>query len=242
MDPAILEDLGLSKGEIKVYLALLELGPTKVGRIIKKSKQASSAVHNSVNALVEKGLVSFIKRGKIRFYQTVPVKQLLDFIEDKKKRIMEILPELELKQKLAEEKQEAEIFEGTKGILAMLNRLIEEAEPKEEYRFFATYLEERNEEIQNFFRKFDLKRAEKGLVVKGLAQSKIKYLFTGRKILNMKFVDFQIPSDISVFKGKVAFIAWGDRPVGYLIRSPQIYEMFRNYFDSIWDAAKKKEI
>jgi len=238
MDTSVLEDLGLSKGEIKVYLTLLELGSTKVGKIIEKSKLASSAVHNSVNILVEKGLVSYIKKGKIKFYQAVPAQQLIDFIEDKKKKVLQILPELELKQKLAEEKQEAEIFEGIKGIMALLNRLIENGEKGDEYRFFATFLEQRNEEIQNFFRKFDIKRADKGLIVKGLAQRKIKHLFVGRKILKMKFVDFPIPSDVSIFNGKVAFIAWGDKPIGYLIRSPQIYEMFRNFFDSIWKPVK----
>lgn len=234
MDTSVLEDLGLSKGEIKVYLTLLELGPTKVGKIIEKSKMASSAVHNSVNTLVGKGLVSYIKKGKIKFYQAVPAQQLIDFIEDKKKRVLEILPELELKQRLAGEKQEAEIFEGIKGIIAMLNRLIEDGQKGDEYRFFATFLEERNEEIQNFFQKFDVKREDKRLIVKGLAPRRIKPLFAGRKIIKMKFVDFPIPSDISIFKGKVAFIAWGDKPIGYLIRSPQIYEMFGNFFDSIW--------
>ena len=38
MDVSILEDLGLSKGEIKVYTTLLEIGITKVGTIIEKSK------------------------------------------------------------------------------------------------------------------------------------------------------------------------------------------------------------
>ncbi len=234
MDTSVLEDLGLSKGEIKVYLTLLEFGSTKVGKVIEKSKMASSAVHNSLNILVEKGLVSYIKKGKIKFYQAVPAQQLIDFIEDKKKRVLQILPELELKQKLAEEKQEAEIFEGIKGIMAMLNRLIEDGGKGDEYRFFATFLEERNEEIQDFFRKFDVKREDKGLIVKGLAPKKIKHLFEGRKVLRVKFANFPLPPDISIFKEKVAFIAWGDKPVGYLLHSPQIFRMFSGFFESIW--------
>lgn len=235
----ILEELGLSKGEIKVYLTLLELGSSKVGVIIEKSKMASSAVHNSLNSLKEKGLISYVKKGEIKHYQAVPPKQIVDFIEDKKKQLLEILPALELKQKLSQERQEAEIFEGTKGIMAMLNALIEDGRKGDEYRFFATFLEEKNEEIQKFFRKFDLKRAEKGLIVKGIAPLKIKSLFVGRKVLKIKFVNFPIPSDISIFKNKVALIAWGDKPVGYLIRSPQIYSMFKNFFESIWESIKK---
>ena len=65
MDTTTFENLGLSQGEIKIYLTLLELGSTKVGLIIEKSNMASSAVHNSLNALLDKGFISYIKKGKI---------------------------------------------------------------------------------------------------------------------------------------------------------------------------------
>lgn len=236
MDTTILEDLGLSKGEIKVYLTLLELGSTKVGKVIEKSTMASSAVHNALHALVDKGLVSYIIKGQIKFYQAVPVKQLIYFIEDKKRRVLELLPELELKQKLAGEKQEAEIFVGIKGILTMLNILIDDAKKGDNYYFFATYLKDRNEEVQQFFKQYDLKRKEKGLMIRGLAPKELKPLFEGRKVLQMKYPHFHIPSDISICNKKVALIVWGEKPVGYLIYSPQIAEMYTEFFLKIWNS------
>src|SRR3989344_7009657 len=116
MDVSALEDLGLTKGEIKIYLAILELGSTKVGQVIEKSNMASSAVHNSIHSLVEKGLISYVKKGKIKLYKATPPKQLINFLEDKKKKILEILPELETKEEKSKNKQEAEIFEGFKGV------------------------------------------------------------------------------------------------------------------------------
>jgi len=234
MDTSILENLGLSKGEINVYLTLLELGANKVGRIIEKSGMASSAVHNSVNSLIDKGLISYIKKGKIKFYQAVPPKQLIDFIETKKKKLEQILPELELKQKLAEQKQEAEIFEGTKGIIAMLTLLIDNTKKNDEYIFFSINVKEHNEDIQKFLLNYDLKRNEKRLKVRGLAPKKMMKLFKNRKILGMKYPDYPIPSNISVCNGRVAFFSWGDKPVGYLIKSQQIAEMYQDLFDSIW--------
>ncbi|PIN81522.1 hypothetical protein COV11_01810 [Candidatus Woesearchaeota archaeon CG10_big_fil_rev_8_21_14_0_10_30_7] len=233
MDTTILEDLGLSKGEIKTYITLLELGTTKVGNIIKKSEMASSAVHNAINSLINKGLTSYIKKGKIKHYQAVSPKQLLDFIEEKKKKLTKILPELEIKQQITE-KQEAEIFEGTKGIITMLNKLIENTKKGDKYYFFATHLQNKNEEIQKFFKKFDTKRKEKKLNVKGIAPTKIKKLFKGRKILKMKFVNFPIPSDISICKNKTALIAWSEKPIGYLINSKQISQMYKEYFEKTW--------
>ena len=45
MEISILEDLGFSKAEIKVYLALLELGVTKAGEVIRHTSLQNSVVH-----------------------------------------------------------------------------------------------------------------------------------------------------------------------------------------------------
>ena len=57
---SILEDLGLSKREAKAYLALLELGSTTVGEIIKKTDIPSSKIYEVLDRLMKKGLVSYV--------------------------------------------------------------------------------------------------------------------------------------------------------------------------------------
>ena len=242
MDLSILEDIGLSRGEIKVYLSLLETGLTKVGIIIEKSNLASSAVHNSINSLIEKGFVSYIKKGKIKYYKAVPPKQLIDFIEDKKKKVLQIIPELEAKQKLEKEEQEAEIFEGNKGILRMFSLLIDGSKRGDEYLFFVINVEEQNEEIQKFFRPYDIKRGDKGLVIRGLAKKELKNLFVKRKLIKMKYTDFPIPSNISICNNKVALFSWEEKPIGYLIKSKQISKMYKEFFNRVWKFSDKKVV
>ncbi|MBU2442745.1 MAG: helix-turn-helix domain-containing protein, partial [Nanoarchaeota archaeon] len=61
----ILEDLGLSEAEAKVYLALLETGSTLAGPIIKKTGLHRGTTYQILQRLIEKGLVSYvIKAGK----------------------------------------------------------------------------------------------------------------------------------------------------------------------------------
>ena len=238
MEAEILETLGLSRGEIKVYLALLELGSAQVGQIIEKSGVVSSAVHRSLQKLLERGFVSYIKRGKIKQYQAASPKTVLHFIDEQRKSFLDILPQLETKQKLATEKQEAEIFEGMNGIMAMLNSIVEEAKPGEDYYFFATNLRERDEEFQKFFKRYDVKRKEAGLNIRGLARKSLKPLFIGRKELKMKFVDFPIPSDITICHNKVAHISWDEKPVGYLIKSKHIYNVYKKFFEEVWNKVR----
>ena len=236
MNIKVLEDLGFSDSEIEIYGFLLESGSTKVGPIIDKSNLASSVVHRALNSLKDKGLINYIKKGLIKYYQAEDPKILIEFIENKKNEVLDLVKELEIK-KIPKEKQEAEIFEGIKGITSLLYELIKEGKEEDEYLFFTVNVEEENEEIQTFFRKYDTKRKQKALIVKGLASKNLKSLFKGRN-LKMKFTDYPIPSNISICNNKVAIFSWGDKPIGYLISSKQISKMFTDLFHSVWGIAK----
>src|SRR3989338_308927 len=237
MDTSILEELGLSKGEITVYTTLLSLGTTKVGPIIEKSAMASSAVHNALHTLINKGFVSSIKKGKISFYQPAPARYIGKFIEQKKQRFLELLPELEAKEKKQDKKQEAEVFEGLNGVTTMLNLFIEDLKKGDEFLFFATeiiHAPKINEEIQEFFQKYDLKRKEKGLNVKGLAPRHLKHLFENRKGLEVRYPRFPIPKSIGVVCDSIEITCWQDKPIGYLIRSKEVADSYRELFYKIW--------
>lgn len=240
MDTTILEELGLSQGEIKVYLTLLKLGTTKVGNIIEKSAMASSAVHNSLNSLLEKGLVSFIKKGKIKYYNSSPPEYIGNFTKQKLQIFNEeILPELKQTAKLSSDKQEAEVFEGIKGVTTALNLMIEDSKKGEDYFFFSSYSSGKNQEIQEFFEKYDFNRKEKGLNVKGLAPRELKHLFEKRRYLKMKYPLIPIPADISMCKNCVVIISWSEKPICYLLRSKEITEMYIEYFKKVWEMSKQ---
>ncbi len=54
MDVTILEDLGLTTAEIKVYIALLELGNSTAGPLVEKSGLQNSVVHRTLHSLIQK--------------------------------------------------------------------------------------------------------------------------------------------------------------------------------------------
>lgn len=115
METEILEEIGLTKGEIKVYLALLELGESSAGPIKKKAKLQNSVVHLCLGNLIEKGLVSYVEKGKRRFYTATEPEKLLGFLDEKRRRLQEALPELIRKQK-EQAKYRVNIYEGKKRI------------------------------------------------------------------------------------------------------------------------------
>jgi sugar-specific transcriptional regulator TrmB len=238
MDTKALEDIGLTQGEIKVYMALLEIGASTAGPVLEKAGVQNSVFHFCVNRLIEKGLVSYVKKGKVRIYQPADPDNFMVYLKGKEKEIEKILPELKAKQSLAKEKEEVELFEGKKGIMTMLNMMIEDGKKGDEFLFFTADVEERNEEIQKFYRKYDLRRKEKGLVRKGIVPAKMKSLVKKlhQKDMQLKFTDQPIPANTGIFRDKMALVSWGEKPKGVLIKSRQIVEKERNFFSWMWNS------
>ena len=241
MDTKALEDIGLTNAEIKVYLTLLEIGQTKVGPVIEKSDLQSSVVHNAIHKLQDKGLVNYIKKGKIKHYKATSPNNFMDFIEEKKKNFEKILPELLLKQKLAKERNEAEVYIGFKGIMNLLLEVIKDTKKGEEFYFFSSDFEPMNEKIQDFFRKYDPKRKGKGLVVKGIVPLNLKPLFQDRikkKVMQVKFTEQILPPHMGIFQDKIFLFMWGEKPVGYLIYSKQLADRYKQFFNAMWNSIK----
>ncbi|HAG51922.1 MAG TPA: hypothetical protein DCL42_11400 [Deltaproteobacteria bacterium] len=125
MDTSILEDIGLTGAEIKVFMTLLELGSSSAGKVVEKSGLQNAVVHRAFHSLAEKGLITYVFEGKIKQYQAIEPKLLLSFLDDKKARLEKILPELDAKRSLQKEKPKATIFQGIRGIKELFNLMLE---------------------------------------------------------------------------------------------------------------------
>ncbi|MFA6888344.1 MAG: helix-turn-helix domain-containing protein [Candidatus Woesearchaeota archaeon] len=236
MNTKVLEDIGLTQGEIKVYISLLELGSSSAGNILEKAKIQNSVFHFCVNRLIEKGLVSYVKKNRFRFYTATNPENFLIYMKDKEKQIEELLPKLKEKQTFAKEKQGVELFEGIKGIMTLLNILIENTHKNDEFLFFSTEgeTEEKTKEIQKFYEKYDAKRKEKALIVKGITNTNRKPLFKERKTLKMKYTNFPIPANTAICNNKMVLMSWGEKPTGILITSKQLVDLQKKFFKELW--------
>ena len=124
----LLEEMGLSRNEIKIYLILLKLGLTTTGAIIKQTRIHNSKVYDGLERLAYKGLVTHVVIANTKHFRAVNPERLLDFLEDKKKlvetqerNIKEFLPQLKAMQDLGIEETQAEIFQGWKGMETIFN-------------------------------------------------------------------------------------------------------------------------
>ena len=80
--------LGLTINESKVYLALLELGSTNAGKIIKKTKLHRNIVYDNLDKLIEKGLVSFVIIKNTKYFETTSPSELKGYVSKQKQDIL----------------------------------------------------------------------------------------------------------------------------------------------------------
>jgi len=240
MDTEILADIGLTNSEIKVYIALLELGASTAGPILDKTGLHNSVVHMTLNKLIEKGLISFSKEGKRNIYQPANPKHIIEYIEQKKENFQKILPELLAKQGMSKEKPEVTTFRGKKGIRELLFELLDAGgkehhtigSPKESVMlgdaFWIDYHKQRSKKGINAKLLFNesLRKWKKKVGYYSNAQT--KYYEKGFEPLN----------ETIIRNNKVAIIIWTEKPIGILIQNNEAANSYEKYFQFLWKKAK----
>ncbi len=245
IDVSVLEDIGLTNAQIKVYLALLELGETTSGPIIRKTELQNSVVYNALNQLIERGLVTFALKGKRKFFSATDPRQLIRLMEDRKEKIEQLVPQLIAKQAGIQVKQEARVFLGWKGVYHAFNTILETLPKGAEYIGFAAAMEEQySKESKSFFREFQKKRARMRYLVKLIANESARkqveeyayYREFGKP--EYRFVLGFAPAGVIIFGENVLTAAFGEKPVAVIITSKEIAESYRKFFHEMWNIAK----
>lgn len=84
----------MSLNEAKVYSALLGIGQTSAGEIIKTTLLHRSVVYEILEKLITRKLVIKIEKQKIAFYQVTDPSRILQNIKAQEDTALELLPKL----------------------------------------------------------------------------------------------------------------------------------------------------
>lgn len=232
----VLQELGFKRRESQCYTSLLELGSSKVGEIVRKTGIPSSKIYEILDKLMKRGLVSYVIKNNIKHYQATDPKSLINFVEEKKKKIEQVLPELLLKQKLSH-KQSVDMYEGQKAIFTLFVDLISDAKPNESYLVFSINEENKTDQANLFFKNLAVRRKEKKLEVRLLKNIKY-YVKEKHTNLKLRYTNFNLPQGITIFKNYVILLSWVESPVAIKIESEIFASQLRNFFNDLWKIAK----
>jgi len=244
----ILQKIGLTRNEVKVYLALLLVGKSTSYTLIKEANISSGKIYETLDKLIQRGLVSYVViRGRKHFFAADPEK-LVEYLQRKEQEIRQdleeinkIIPELKLKKKILEEETKAEIYEEIEGIKTVYELMLRETSPERVVLILGAP-KEAGEKLDIYFDNFNKRRTEKNITLKIILnyshprEQKLKLLRkTQVKVFPKKI---KTPSWISIFGDYVAIFNIIDKPIVFLLKNKKTAESYRQYFDLMWKIGK----
>ncbi|MCR4368502.1 MAG: BlaI/MecI/CopY family transcriptional regulator [archaeon] len=243
MDTEPFEEIGLTNAEVKIYVALLELGNSGAGQILERTGLHNSVVHMTLNRLIEKGLVSYVKEGKHHTYQASNPRHILDFIDQKRQSMEKILPELLAKEKMSQTKPEVTTFRGTRGVKELLFELLD-AGGKWHYTIGSPI--ESVAMGDAFWTDFHQRRAKKGIQARIVfneslrewAKKTRKKSFYPKAEIRYLEKGFEPLTETIVRNDKVGILLWTQKPTGILLHNKVLAESYERYFQFVWKNAK----
>lgn len=241
-----LKQLGLSERETRVYQALLDLGPSTMSNIVRKTSIPSSKIYNVLERLSEKGLVTYVLvKGKKEFRAANPEK-LLSLIKEKETLVKDILPELNDIFKKTSKETNAEIYKGKEGLKQIFEDII-----KEKRDFYVLGASGKGEHtlpyyIPHFYEKLkDSNIKTKIFFIDSEETKKQAVNLRKYKNIDMKFLPEQIRNLMVTFiySDKIVIIPITSTieisPIAIMIKSKESADSHKDYFDWLWKIVKK---
>lgn len=244
MNTEILKEMGFTKNEISVYIALLQIGATTAGPLTKKSRIHRSRVYEALERLIAMGLVSYNVQANKKYFRAQNPQVLIDIADEKKRQIMELVPILSALQETEEERQETTVYEGYKGLRTVFDNAINQLNKGDEILVFGARSGQdiSSETWTAFFSNFNKKRIEKRIKYKiifntDLKNAKIIKEFSKSKLTQVRFISQKTLAGINIHGDNVAIIVWKKKPYVFLITSKEVSESFKEYFKILWEHA-----
>ena len=236
----VLEQLGLSRNETKVYLTLLEMGITNVGKIAEKSKLYRPNIYDAIERLKRKGLVNYITKENKKHYQASHPEHLVNLIQQKEALLKNILPQLQLSHDLSNRRVDVRIFEGMPAIRSLKRNMVEKKQdifslgvPKESIQMNGSDFQEglHNRRIANKVNHWHLYNSD----VRERAKYTAQMPLTHSRVMEQNYpVNTKICGDEVIITMYAA-----DPPISVAIKNEDIAKAYLNYFWILWEQAKE---
>ena len=129
----ILENIGLSEHEAKVYFASLALGPSTILKIAQAAGVKRATVYDIVAALKEKGIMTVEVTGFKKLFAPAHPEHLEDILEARKELVKKNLPEFEALYNMKGGESTVKYYEGLAAVKSLYEGSLKDIHPGEEY-------------------------------------------------------------------------------------------------------------
>jgi len=231
-----LRKIGFSENEIKVYLVLNDYGSMKAGKISKLAKIDRSSAYNALKLLLEKGMVSYVLIGEVKWFQATGPKRILDYIKEQEEDVKKIIDKLQERHKSGKAEGQVRLFRGLKGVRSVFYDIIRTG--KDNYVFGSEG--QFSERMPEFALQFLRMKKEKNINTFMLERK-------DREDIDVKRANHKYLPNINessavtnIYRNKIAIIIWTEEPEAIVIENEAAAKAYKSYFDFMWKFEKNR--
>lgn len=244
---SVLHEAGFTEGESAMYLALLRVGESKVGPLIKVSGISRSKVYDILERLIIKKVASKIEKNNILYYQALSPHTIVNFIKEKERKLKteeeklrEIIPQLN--SLLPKQDMNIKVYEGIEGFKTMIERTINELTKNDIYRAWG--ISKTTEAMRRYALKIYQIQKEKKFKARSIFDKEGVYKIEERKnkLHEIRILpkEFHTPTLFTLYKDTVGIHTGNEETiVSIVIKNKDIAESFAVTFEAMWKISKK---
>lgn len=239
-----LSKLGFSPSEIKIYLHLLKTGRSYANRISSETKINRSNVYEALDRLISKGVISYIVKNKVKWYEARNPESIKFFIKEKEDELentkSDVFLDIDNLKKLIPKNVsslEANVFVGKKGLRMLFEEILE---VKKNISIIAASKLQLRSLFGPYFFLWHKKRIEKRIYQRSIFPKSVKKNVENFKFkyFKYKFIDdkFKSPTTTIIYGDNCLFIQWLKDPIAIKIKNKEIAKSHLNYFNMLWNS------
>ena len=241
----VLQKFGLKEKEVKVYLSLLNLGPSPVRKIAQEANINRGTSYDILKELVKMGLVGYYEKKSRKYFTPEDPAKIIDILEERekeiirtKKEILKTIPDLQSLYSKIAQKPFVKYYEGYSGAKEILKDVLRITSKLENKEYFVYSAESIREYLYKSFKDFSEDRIEKGINVKVIALGKGGKLRGKDERKWLDNINESAPNYIIIYGNKVTFISIGPtgEPIGTIIEDEATSQMQKIIFKYLWES------
>jgi len=260
----VLKKVGFNKKEVRVYLALLELGSQPASVIGKKAQINRSTTYLVLDGLIAKGFVNQYVRADVKYFTAADpqvIAQTLETEENRlhnsKKALIERLPDFYALTNPLSVKPKVRFYDGEEGIRQVMEDTLTSSETLLSWDSMDSWLNS-TVNLQKFIRKYGEMRVAKRVPVNVIAldtptarkyliddypplkHGKVKKIDTLLKVRWAPEKTLYFNNEINIYDNKVSIVSLGKNEIfGIIMEGKEIAQIHRAIFQMSWDLLKK---
>jgi sugar-specific transcriptional regulator TrmB len=241
-------ELGFGDKEAKVYLALLELGPSSTTEISRLAKINRTTAYPILESLAKDGLINFVGETKIQRFVAESPDKVVSLLESKVwknqeslKKAQTLLPEL-LSVYNFKQKPKVKFYEGVEGLKEAFEDTLN---AKGEILAYAVGTDMYDALGEEYFKSYFRRRTQKGIHVRVIApdDSDSKMVIKNdanelRESVLVPHKQFYFSIETNIYNNTIMTASWREK-FAVIIESAEIANFHKKMFELAWLGAKQ---